>query len=68
MVGATLVMAVGLVLLNRGYLAPYDSALGQLVLLVIVGCFAGSFRWLARMARAEAPARFLAAAPEEVRP
>ena len=68
MVGATLVMAVGLVLLNRGYLAPYDSALGQLVLLLVVGCFTGSFWWLARMARAEAPARFLAVTSEEVRP
>jgi Flp pilus assembly protein TadB len=66
MVGATLAMAGGLVLLNRGYLGPYDSALGQLVLLVVVGCFAGSFWWLARMASAEVPARFLTAVPEEV--
>jgi len=67
MVGATLAMAAGLALLNRGYLAPYGSALGQLVLLVVVGCFAGSFWWLTRMARADAPARFLAAGTEEVR-
>lgn len=66
MVGATVVMALGLGILNRGYLAPYDSALGQLVLLVVAGCFAGAFWWLARMARASAPERILAGVGEEV--
>lgn len=60
MVGATVAMALGLGLVNRGYLAPYDSALGQLVLLGVTGCFAVAFWWLARLARASAPERFLA--------
>lgn len=64
MVGATVAMAVGLGVLNRGYLAPYGSALGQLVLLAVVGCFAGAFWWLARLARSSAPERFLAGANE----
>jgi len=64
MVGATVAMAVGLGVLNRGYLAPYGSALGQLVLLMVVGCFAGAFWWLSRLARSSAPERFLAGANE----
>lgn len=68
MVGATVVMAMGLGVLNRGYLAPYGSALGQLVLLVVVGCFAGAFSWLARLARASAPERFLAGVADGVAP
>lgn len=66
MVGATVAMAVGLGVLNRGYLAPYGSALGQLVLLMVVGCFAGAFWWLSRLARSSAPERFLVAANEAV--
>lgn len=51
--------AVGLVVLNRGYLAPYDSAFGQ-VMLLLAGClFAAAFAWLARIARLREPERFL---------
>ncbi|HEY2957946.1 MAG TPA: hypothetical protein VGM21_07015 [Actinomycetota bacterium] len=58
-VGVTLAMAVGLVVLNRGYLAPYDSAFGQLILAGVGGLFGTAFWWLARMARVEAPQRLL---------
>ena len=61
-VSTTLVMAVGLSILNRGYLHPYDNATGQLVLLVVGGCFAAAFAWLVRMARAPGPERLLAPA------
>jgi tight adherence protein B len=64
-VGATLAMAVGLVVLNRGYLTPYDSAAGQLVLGLVGLLFGGAFWWLARMARVPAPERLLAAEPGE---
>ncbi len=51
--------AAGLVVLNRGYLAPYDSPFGQIMLL-LVGClFAAAFAWLARIARLREPERFL---------
>lgn len=53
----TLAMAIGLVVLNRAYLAPYDSALGQLVLAVVGGLFGLGFWWLARMARVKAASR-----------
>jgi len=49
-VGVTLSMATGLVLLNRGYLQPYDQATGQLVLLLAGSLFAVSFAWLDRIA------------------
>ena len=61
----TLSFAVGLILLNRGYLAPYDSALGQLVLGLVGLLFGGAFWWLSRMARVPAPERLLAAEPGE---
>jgi tight adherence protein B len=58
-VGVTLATAVGLVVLNRGYLAPYDSALGQLILAGVGGLFGAAFLWLGRMARVETPQRLL---------
>ena len=59
-VGVTAGLALGLAVLNRSYLAPYDTALGQLVLLLIGAMFAGAFVWLSRMTRPSAPERFLA--------
>lgn len=54
-VAATLLL---LMLLSRDYLDAYDSLLGQLVLLVVAGIFAGGGWLLARMSRIEAPERF----------
>ncbi len=68
-VGATLSLAVGLAVLNRGYLTPYDSPLGQLVLALVGVLFAGAFAWLARMARPARTQRIIAQpvpAPEAV--
>jgi tight adherence protein B len=61
-VGATGGLALGLAVLNRGYLAPYNSALGQFVLLVVGGLFAASFVWLAKMSRPATTERFLTTA------
>ena len=63
-VGVTLAMAAGLVVLNRGYLSPYDSAVGQLVLAAVGAVFAGAFWWLARMARIDVPERLLGGDPD----
>jgi Flp pilus assembly protein TadB len=60
-VSATLAMAGVLTLLNLGYLAPFDSPLGQLVLLAAGGCFAAAFGWLARLMRDPDTSRTLAA-------
>ena len=51
----TAAMALGLALLSRSYLQPYDSAIGQLVLVVVVLMFTGGYAWLSRIA-ADPPA------------
>lgn len=58
----TLVLAGALILLNRAYLKPFDTALGQLVLVVVGLAFGLAFWWLQRMAKLDAPERFLKAA------
>ena len=62
-VGATGTLVAGLALFNRGYLAPYDSPTGQLVLLLVGGVFAAAFVWLARMTRPASVERFLTDSP-----
>lgn len=57
--GAVAIFAGGLVLLNPGYLAPFLSATGAMVMLSVVGCFVGALVWLNRMAKVRTPARFL---------
>ncbi|HET9732293.1 MAG TPA: hypothetical protein VFP54_06410 [Acidimicrobiales bacterium] len=60
-VGVTSGLALFLAVLNHGYLSPYSSPTGQLVL-GLVGClFAAGFAWLARMSRPARPARLLRA-------
>lgn len=58
-------MAVGLMLFDRSYLAPYSSPVGQLMLLVVGAVFAGSFVWLAKIARGTPPPRFLTRQPDK---
>ncbi|RZU48776.1 Flp pilus assembly protein TadB [Krasilnikovia cinnamomea] len=58
-VGVTLAMAGILTLINQGYLAPFDTATGQLVLLVAGGCFAVAFVWLAQLMRDRDTSRIL---------
>ena len=58
-VGATGALVAGLALLDRGYLAPYDTATGQLVLAVVGAVFLTAFTWLARMTRPVSVERFL---------
>lgn len=57
-VGTTAVMAGGLYLVDRGYLAPYDSVQGQVVLTGIGCVFLGGFWLLARLGRVPAPERY----------
>jgi Flp pilus assembly protein TadB len=63
--GVTIMMALLLVLLNRTYLRPFDSAVGQGVLLMVFGCFGVALWWLASMSHYVAPERFLAHRVEE---
>ena len=51
---------VGLLLVFSGrYLAPYRTALGQVVLLIVGGYWAAGFWWMARMGRPEVTDRYL---------
>ena len=61
--GITVCLLVGMVVLNRGFLAPYDSAHGQVVLGLVAAVFAASFWWLARLRRVDEPERFIAPIP-----
>jgi Flp pilus assembly protein TadB len=58
-VGITVGVAGLLTVLNPGYVAPYRSLLGQVVLVVVVALFAAGVAWLRRLARFEKPDRFL---------
>ncbi|MEV0005952.1 type II secretion system F family protein [Micromonospora sp. NPDC050980] len=58
--GTAVAMVAGLIVLNRGFLAPYRSVTGQLVLLVVGAVFAAGFWWLARASRLPQPPRVLA--------
>ena len=62
-VGATGAFVLGLAVLNRGYLAPYDSALGQLVLALVGAMFACAFAWLGRITRPATTERILVGTP-----
>jgi tight adherence protein B len=59
-VGTTLGFASGMVLLDRPYLAAYDSITGQFLLLVIGALFTLGFAWLSRIAMVPEPVRFFA--------
>jgi Flp pilus assembly protein TadB len=62
-VSVTVVFALGLVLLDRHYLTAYDSAAGQLVLLVVGALFATGLALTRRFARIPEPERFLTLTP-----
>jgi Flp pilus assembly protein TadB len=53
-------LALGLALLNPGYVHVYDSPLGQMVLAVVVALYAAGFVWMRRLATFDAPERLLA--------
>jgi tight adherence protein B len=55
-VGATVVM---LMILNRSYLDAYDTLLGQLMLAVVGGVFAGGSWLMAKMSDIDLPERFV---------
>lgn len=59
-VGATLAMAALLTVINRGYLNPFDTAFGQLVLAAAGACFGVAFWWLAWLMRDKDTSRILA--------
>jgi Flp pilus assembly protein TadB len=61
-IAVSVLMAVGLAVLDHSFLQPYDSAFGQLVLAVIVGIYALGIIWLRKLARFDMPQRLLGTA------
>lgn len=59
-VSVTLGVAAMLILLNRQYVAPYGTVVGQVFLAISVALFALGVAWLRRLARVDTPDRFLA--------
>lgn len=64
----SMLVIVLLTLFNPSYVAPYAGPTGQLVLLVVVACFAGGFWWMKRLSGIDVPARFLVATPDRAEP
>ena len=58
-VAVTLLFVVGLSIFNPGYVEPYNSPAGQVVLLFILGLFAAGFMWMRALSKFEMPERFL---------
>lgn len=52
-------VVLGLALFDHRYVQAYDSAVGQVVLLIVVAFFAGGFFWLRKLAEMKTPERFL---------
>jgi tight adherence protein B len=67
-VAFTLAMAAGMVVFNREFLRPYDSPLGQLVLLAVGIIFAAGFVALTGLARTGAVSRGFLASQLETGP
>lgn len=65
-IATTLAMAVGLVIFNRGFLRPYDSIAGQVVLAVVGAMFAIGFRWLYKLSQQKDPPRVLDLAGDQI--
>jgi hypothetical protein len=58
-VGVSVGTALLLAVLNHGYVQPYDTFLGQLMLVVVLALYGAAFVWLRRLARYDMPERFL---------
>lgn len=61
-------LAVALALLDHKFLAPYDGALGQLVLVIVAAIYAAGIVWLRRLARFETPQRLLSGPSQLIAP
>ncbi|NUR02179.1 MAG: type II secretion system protein [Streptomyces sp.] len=58
-VAVSIAFVLGLSVFNRAFVAPYGTALGQLVLACVCGLFGLGFWWLRKLSTIETPERFL---------
>jgi Flp pilus assembly protein TadB len=61
--GISVGLALGLALFNQGYVKGYDSVLGQVVLVVVVGLYGAGFVWMRRLAAIDGADRLLRGSP-----
>jgi len=62
----SVVFVLGLAIFNRGFVQPYGTAVGQIVLGVVCLLFAAGFWWLRKLSKIETPDRFLVHAPQPI--
>ena len=62
-IAVSVLMAVGLAVLDRSFLQPYDSVVGQIVLAVVVVIYGLGIWGLRKLARFDSPNRLLGTAP-----
>jgi Flp pilus assembly protein TadB len=67
-IGVSVAFVLGLAVFNRDFVAPYGTAVGQLVLACVCGLFAAGFWWLRKLSSIETPARFLTRSASGPRP
>jgi Flp pilus assembly protein TadB len=73
-IAATMLLVIGLLAWSSAFLQPYNTALGQLVLTAVGGCFAVAFWWLHKISVLGSEPRILTnlgglpAAGQEARP
>jgi tight adherence protein B len=65
--GATAVFALGMLVLNRDYLEPYNTFVGQVVLAMVGACFGVAYWWMAKAATSDEQTRFLTRDLDSVR-
>lgn len=58
-VGSVLTFVLGMAVLNRSFVAPYSTLLGETVLTAVLVLFGLGFWWLRRLAKVDSPSRFL---------
>ena len=66
-VGVSVGLAVGMALFNKGYVKGYDTALGQLVLIVVVAMYGAGFFWMRKLATFKKAERLLAGPAPQAR-
>ena len=59
-IAVTLVLVAGLLVWSRAFLVPYGTPAGQLMLLLVGGCFSAGFWWLHKISVMAAEPRVLA--------
>jgi len=52
---------LGVLAFTGSYIAPYGSAAGQLILVLLIGCYIATLIWMRRMSAGSPPARILGA-------